>query len=95
MSGRYPQKAVGHFIKLLKSLESNSNINELNEPVIVEAISNLAQRPYGRFGRTKKKRTKIKIKCVALPSVPQSTALLGKKKIIKKKDKEQFKWKWI
>jgi len=91
MSGRYPQKAVGHFIKLLKSLESNSNINELNEPVIVEAISNLAQRPYGRFGRTKKKRTKIKIKCVALPSVPQSTALLGKKKIIKKKDKEQFK----
>jgi len=61
MSGRYPQKAVGHFIKLLKSLESNASVNELNEPVITEAISNLAQRPYGRFGKTKKKRTHIKI----------------------------------
>jgi len=55
MSGRFPQKAVGHFIKLLNSLEANANINELNEPVIVEAISNLAQRPYGRFGKTKRK----------------------------------------
>ncbi len=72
MSGRFPQKAVGHFIKLLNSLEANANINELNEPVIVEAISNLAQRPYGRFGKTKKKRTHITIKCM-------------EKKIIKKK----------
>ncbi len=64
MSGRYPQKAVGHFIKLLKNLEANAIVNELDEPVIVEAIANLAQRPYGRFGRTKKKRTHVKIKCV-------------------------------
>jgi len=39
-------------------------VNELDEPVIVEAIANLAQRPYGRFGRTKKKRTHVRIKCV-------------------------------
>ncbi len=64
MSGRYPQKAVGHFIKLLKNLEANAIVNELDEPVIVEAIANLAQRPYGRFGKTKKKRTHVKIKCV-------------------------------
>lgn len=64
MSGRYPQKAVAHFIKLLKNLEANAIVNELDEPVIVEAIANLAQRPYGRFGKTKKKRTHVKIKCV-------------------------------
>ena len=64
MSGRYPQKAVGHFIKLLKNLEANAIVNELDEPVIVEAIANLAQRPYGRFGKTKKKRTHVRIKCI-------------------------------
>jgi len=64
MSGRYPQKAVEHFIKLLKSLEANAVVNELDSPVIVEAIANLAQRPFGRFGRTKKKRTHVQIKCV-------------------------------
>ena len=76
MSGRYPQKAVGHFIKLLKSLEANANMNELNEPIIAEAISNLAQRPYGRFGKTKKKRTHIKI-------------VAKEKKKLNKKEKEK------
>jgi len=64
MSGRYPQKAVGHFITLLKSLEANAAVNELDEPVIVEAIANLAPRPFGRFGKTKKKRTHVRLKCV-------------------------------
>ena len=76
MSGRYPQKAVGHFIELLKSLESNASVNELNEPVITEAIANLAQRPYGRFGKTKKKRTHIKI-------------VAKEKKILNKNNKEK------
>ncbi len=76
MSGRYPQKAVGHFIELLKSLESNASVNELNEPVITETISNLAQRPYGRFGKTKKKRTHIKI-------------VAKEKKILNKNNKEK------
>ena len=64
MSGRFPQKAVEHFIKLLKSLSANAVVNELDEPVIVEAVPNIAQRPYGRFGRTRKKRTHVKIKCM-------------------------------
>jgi len=64
MSGRYPKKAVESFIKLLKSLLANSNANELENPVIKEAFANLAQRPAGRFGRTKKKRTHINIKVI-------------------------------
>jgi len=61
MSGRYPKNAVESFINLLKSLLANSNANELENPVIKEAFANFAQRPAGRFGRTKKKRTHIKI----------------------------------
>lgn len=58
-SGKFPQKAAKNFIVLLKSLAGNSG--EMDDPVIVEAIANFASRPYGRFGRTKKKRTNIKI----------------------------------
>ncbi len=61
-SGRYPKKAVEHFINLLKSLQANANVNGLEEPRIVEAIANLASRPYGKFGRVKKKRTHVRIK---------------------------------
>jgi len=63
MSGRFPKKSSEHFIKLLKSLATNSIANNMNEPIITEAVANLAPRPYGRFGRTQKKRTHIKIKC--------------------------------
>lgn len=62
MSGRFPKKTAEYFIILLKTLSANSNINELEEPIIIEAVANLASRPYGRFGRTKKKRTHVKIK---------------------------------
>lgn len=61
MSGRYPINAVKEFVVLLKTLRGNSNVNGLDEPVIVEAISNKAARPYGRFGSIQRKRTHVKI----------------------------------
>ncbi len=64
MSGRYPVKPVGFFIRMLKDLKANSNVNGLDEPIIAEAIPNRASRPYGRFGSVKRKRTHVKIKAV-------------------------------
>jgi len=61
MSGGYPKKTSEHFIKLLKNLQANANVNEIEDPIITESIANLASRPYGRFGRWRKKRTHIKI----------------------------------
>ena len=60
-SGRFPKKAAKNFIILLKNLAANANEGNLDEPVIVEAMANMAARPYGRFGRTQKKRTHVKI----------------------------------
>jgi len=62
MSGRFPQKAVKNFLVLLKSLEGNAA--NINVPVIVESIANIGERPYGKFGRVRKKRTHIYIKVV-------------------------------
>ncbi len=64
MAGRYMTKPVGYFIKMLKNLQANANVNGIEEAVIVEAIPNRASRPYGRFGRVKRKRTHIHIKVV-------------------------------
>ncbi len=64
MSGKYPAKAAKEFIVLLKSLASNAEANELNDPIIKEAISNIGARPYGRFGRIRKKRSHVFIKAV-------------------------------
>jgi len=61
MSGRYPKKTSEHFIKLLKGLSANARVNDLENPIISEAIANLASRPYSKFGRVRKKRTHIKI----------------------------------
>jgi large subunit ribosomal protein L22 len=61
MSGRYPKNASLQFIKMLKSLSGNANANGLENPRISEAIANLARRPYGNFGRVKRKRTHVKI----------------------------------
>ena len=61
MSGRYPKKTAEHFIKLLKGLSANANVNGLENPIISEAIANLASRPYSKFGRVRRKRTHIKI----------------------------------
>jgi ribosomal protein L22 len=59
MSGRYPEKATGEFIKLLKSLKANADANEIDEPTIAEASANLASMPYGKFGSVRKKRTNV------------------------------------
>lgn len=61
MSGRFPKKTAEHFIIILKGLAANANIGDMEEPIITEAMANFASRPYGRFGRTQKKRTHIKI----------------------------------
>jgi ribosomal protein L22 len=64
MAGRYMTKPVGFFIKMLKNLKANANMNEMEEPIITEAVPNRASRPYGRFGAVKRKRTHIYIKVV-------------------------------
>ena len=69
MSGRYPKKATEHFIKLLKALSANANTNGLDNPVIVEAVANIASRPFGKFGRVRKKRTHVKIRCIEKKSI--------------------------
>ena len=61
MSGRYPRNALREFVKLLKSLIANANVNEISNPVIVEAYGNFASRPYGKSGRVRKKRSNIMI----------------------------------
>jgi len=76
-SGKYPKNATEHFIKLLRSLASNSIANGVDEPIIVEAMANTASRPMGKFGRWQRKRTHIKI--------------VAKKKKSKKKKKENKK----
>lgn len=62
MSGRFPKSAAIKFIGLLKTLRGNAIANEIENPVIVEAVANFAPRPMGRFGRTQKKRTHVTIK---------------------------------
>ena len=64
MSGRFPKKTSEYFIRLLKNLQANSNANGLDEPVIVEAIANIASQPYGRFGRVRRKRSHVKLKAM-------------------------------
>jgi len=59
MSGRYPIRASKYFIKTLKGLKGNANNHELEEPIIVKAIANFAERPYGKRGRIRKKRTNL------------------------------------
>ena len=61
MAGRYPKYAAEHFITLLKTLSGNANVNNIEEPVIAEAFANIGERPYGRFGAVRRKRTHIKI----------------------------------
>ena len=77
MSGRFPKNTSQQFIKLLKNLSANATANGLEEPIIVEAIANIANRPYGRFGRTRKKRTHVTVKV-------KEKKLLNKNKLNKK-----------
>ena len=64
MSGRYPIRAIGYFITLLKTLKANANVNGVEEPIIVEAVPNKASQPFGRFGAVRRKRTHVKIRVV-------------------------------
>ena len=59
MSGRYPEKASEVFIKLIRSLAANSNINQMENPYIKMAKANIASRPYRRFGSQRFKRTNV------------------------------------
>ena len=61
MSGRFPVRASKYFIKTLKGLKGNVNNHELDDTIIVEAIANIGERPYGRFGSVRRKRTHLKI----------------------------------
>ena len=62
MSGKFPKVASEYFIKMLKTLDGNSNVNGLENPIISEAFANKGQMPYGRFGTVRRKRTHIIIK---------------------------------
>lgn len=64
MAGRYHTKPVGFFIRMLKDLKANANVNGIDNPIIIEAVPNRASRPYGRFGRVKRKRTHVHIKVI-------------------------------
>ncbi len=61
MSGRFPKKAAENFIKVLKNALATSSSEGIENPVVLEASANIGSRPYGRFGRTRKKRTHLKI----------------------------------
>lgn len=64
MSGRYPINASKEFIRLLKNLSANSNVNglDLEKTIIFEVIPNQAPKQYHRFGSTQFKRTHVIIK---------------------------------
>lgn len=79
MSGRFPKRAAASFIMLLKSLLGNANNHDLDDPVISEAIANLASRPYGRKGM-KRKRTHIIIKCKKMEKKKSNKNKIGVKK---------------
>lgn len=85
MSGRFPVNASKEFIVLLKSLQGNANNHEVEEPVIVEAIANIGDRPRGRFGRWQRKRTHVKI----IARSKKDKKKFGKKKSGKKEGKKK------
>ena len=67
MSGRFPIKALGHFIKTLKSLKANALVNELElEKCEIFCKANVASRPYRRFGKGKFKRTNLTVKLIPI-----------------------------
>ncbi|MFH1290131.1 MAG: uL22 family ribosomal protein [Nanoarchaeota archaeon] len=67
-SGRYPVKAAGYFINLLKGLKGNviTNQMELEETRIVIASASWANRPMRRGGRSAK-RTNVLLKAKEAP----------------------------
>jgi ribosomal protein L22 len=78
MSGRFPKKASGEIIVLLKSLKGNAIMNDMEEPIISEVIANQASRPMAKGGRAQKKRTHF-------------TIIAREKKVIKNKENKENK----
>lgn len=78
--GIYATRTAEHFLVLLKSLLANSNNVGLENPVIDEAIANIGQRPYGRFGRARKKRTHLKLVAREMKTKQKSTKKTKEKK---------------
>lgn len=84
MSGGYPKKTAEHFIKLLKSLSANADYVGIENPIIAEANANIAQRPFGKFGRVRRKRTHVTI-------IAKEKSKIKKKKSKKKSTKKMKK----
>jgi len=57
--GRYPAKATKTVIKLLKSLNANASILEIENPTVTFAKADKAARPYRRWGSKRFKRSHI------------------------------------
>lgn len=67
MSARYPVKASQIVIKLLKGLNANAFVKNIEiENYRIAAKTNSAPRPYKRFGQKKMKRAHIIIKLIEL-----------------------------
>ena len=72
MSGRYPVKAAGVYIKLLKSLKSNAIANELElEKFKIYAMPNVAPRPFKKFGKGRFKRSHVVLKLIPRHKQPK------------------------
>jgi len=52
---KYPKKAALEIIELIKQLNANANVNQIEEPVIVVAKANTAARPWRRDRRKAKR----------------------------------------
>jgi large subunit ribosomal protein L22 len=63
MSGRYPIKAIGLFINILKALKGNSLVNglDIDRTIVYSASANWAARP-ARRGNKQAKRTHVFLK---------------------------------
>ena len=61
-SGKYPKKASEEFITLLKSLKANAQVKGVEKPIISLTMTNVARRPFGKFGRVQRKRAHVTIK---------------------------------
>ena len=60
-AGIYADNTAKAFLMLVKSLQANANAGNLENPIIVEGIANMASRPFGKFGRVRKKRAHVRI----------------------------------
>jgi large subunit ribosomal protein L22 len=81
MSGRYPVKASGEFIKLLKSLKANALYHDLElEKCKLACIPNVAARPQKRHGRARFKRSHVQLKLIPITKVKKKKNKTQEKK---------------